>query len=116
MATIIKRGEHQWQAKVRRRGYPPQSKTFDTKAETESWVRLTESEMDRGVFISRTEAEKNTLREIIERYIKEVTPTKRGAYSEELRLRAMMERPIGRYSIAALSSKEIAAYRDQRLE
>ena len=28
MGTITKRGELQWQAKVRRKGYPAQSRTF----------------------------------------------------------------------------------------
>ena len=33
MPTIRKRGQYQWEAQVRRRGYPAQSKTFTTKAE-----------------------------------------------------------------------------------
>jgi len=36
MATFTNRGDYQWQAKVRRKGDPPQSKTFDTKAEAET--------------------------------------------------------------------------------
>jgi integrase len=114
MATITRRGEYQWQVKIRRNGYPAQSKTLNTKAEAESWSRLIESEMDRGIFVSRSEAEKNTLHDLVDRYIKEVTPTKRSADSEKSRLLAMMERPICRYTIAALSNKEIASYRDQR--
>ena len=31
MGTITKRGELQWQAKVRRKGYPAQSRTFSYK-------------------------------------------------------------------------------------
>jgi hypothetical protein len=52
MATITKRGDLQWQAKIRRKGYPPQSKTFDTRADAEKWARAIEREMDRGRFVS----------------------------------------------------------------
>ena len=57
MATIRSRGNKQWQAMVRRHGWPDQSKTFNTKAEAETWGRMVEGEMDRGVFVSRDESE-----------------------------------------------------------
>ncbi|WP_316897185.1 hypothetical protein [Pseudodesulfovibrio indicus] len=49
MATITKRGKHQWQAKVRRKGYPAQSKTFDRKIDAEQWARNNENKTDRGL-------------------------------------------------------------------
>jgi len=63
MATINKRGKHQWQAKTRRKGHPVQSKTFERKIDAEQWARDIENEMDRGVFVSRKEAENTTLYE-----------------------------------------------------
>ena len=53
MATIRKRGPYQWAVQIRRKGYPPQNKTFTTKAEADAWAAMTESEMARGVWISR---------------------------------------------------------------
>ena len=53
MASIRKRGDLQWEARIRRQGRPTTCKTFDTKAEAERWAREIESEMDRGVFVSR---------------------------------------------------------------
>ena len=52
-----------WQAHVRRRGHPAQVRTFDTKAEAEAeaWAATIESEIARGVFVSRAEAEATTL-------------------------------------------------------
>ncbi len=60
MATIQKRGPYQWRALVRRRGYPVQSNTFDTKREAEAWAAIVESEMARSVFVGRSLAEKIT--------------------------------------------------------
>ena len=48
MATVTKRGPLQWKARIRRRGYPDTSKTFETKASAEAWARQIESVMDRG--------------------------------------------------------------------
>lgn len=116
MATITKRNNLQWQVKIRRDRYPTQSKTFHSKSAAEAWARLIESEMDRGVFVSRDEAEKNTLRDLLARYIDDVTPTKRGADPERSRLLALMQRPVCGHTIATLTGKAIATYRDQRLE
>ncbi len=74
MATFRKRGPYQWEAQIRRRGYPAQSKTFETKAEAEAWAKMIESEMSRGVWISRSEAEATTLYEALMRYEEEVSP------------------------------------------
>jgi len=53
MASIGKRGSYQWQVKIRRKGYPLQSKTFETEDEAKKWAPMIESEMDRGVFRSQ---------------------------------------------------------------
>lgn len=115
MPTLEKRGEY-WRVKIRRIGFPNQTRSFDTKAQAQRWSRDLERDMDRGFFVDRTEFEKNSRRDLIERYVREVTPTKRGAGPESSRLNAMMLRPIGEINVAALSSKHIAAYRDQRLK
>ena len=78
MAAFTKRGPYQWQAKIRRRGYDPQSKTFNSRAEAEAWVATVESEMARGVFVSRSEAENTTLVEALDRYEQEVSSQKKG--------------------------------------
>ena len=37
MASFRKRGPYQWQAQVRKKGYPLQTKTFETKAAAQVW-------------------------------------------------------------------------------
>ncbi len=76
MATITRRGDGQWQSKIRKKGYPVQSKTFATKASAEKWSRLVESEMDRGVFLSTNEAENTTFSELV--------PERKSSNSENL--------------------------------
>jgi hypothetical protein len=69
MASFRKRGSHQWQAQIRKKGYPPQVRSFRTRTAAEQWAREVEHEMDRGIFTSRSEAESTTLRELLERYL-----------------------------------------------
>ncbi len=112
MATFTNRGDYQWQAKVRRKGYPPQSKTFDTKAEAEAWAREIESGMDRGTFVSRTEAEGTTLREGLERYSREITPRKKGAKQELVRIRRWQASVLGERPLASIRGADMAKFRD----
>lgn len=89
MASIKKRGENQWRALIRRRGFAPQSGTFRTQKEADAWARGIESTMDRGAFVSSAEAEKTTLREALERYRKEITPGKRSVWRSYLNIPKM---------------------------
>ena len=68
MATFRKRGPYQWQAQVRKKSQPLQTRTFETRAEAEQWALLIEVEMDKGVLVSRAEEESTPLRELLERY------------------------------------------------
>lgn len=115
MAAIARRGKGQWQAKIRRAGYPSLSKTFNTKVDAESWARLIESEMDRGIFISRAEAETTTLAEALTRYLTEITPNKKGAKQEASRIKGWLRHPLSNRFLATVRSADIASYRDERL-
>ena len=86
MATFRKRSES-WQALVKRKGFGQIARTFDTRADAEAWARLTEAEMLRGVFVTRKEAEGTTLSEALDRYEREVIPSKKGIRQERQRIR-----------------------------
>ncbi len=105
-----------WQARVLRDGYPDQTKTFATKADAEKWARSIEAAIDKGVFVNVSEAQRTTFGEVIERYLVEVTPSMKGAADDSIRLKAIMRKPIARWSMANLSAARIAAYRNERLK
>ncbi|OCX73776.1 integrase [Acidithiobacillus thiooxidans] len=120
MATIRSREDRDgitigWQAQIKRKGFPLQVKTFRTKAEATQWATVTESEMIRGVFVSRSESERTTVNELMDRYAREVLPTQKGGHREVSRVKHLKE-GLGKYSLAALTSSLIADYRDVRLQ
>lgn len=115
MPTIRKKGERQWHAQIRKRGYPAQTKTFSTRADAERWATIIESEMERGVFVSRTEAEATLIRDILLRFETEVLPTKRSEQSDKSRIKTLIE-AFGDYRMASLTSTQVAQFRDRRLK
>jgi integrase len=116
MATIRKlRGR--WQAQVRRKGMAPRAKSFDKKSDAEQWARSLEAEVDRcGALPDTRIAENTTLGEIMTRYRDEISPTKRSAKTEIIRINALLCRPICHRTLTLLSSSDIATYRDERLK
>jgi len=91
------------------------SKTFARRANAEAWARQIEAELDRGVWRDRSAAEATTLYALLERYLRDVVPTKRGRDVEALRVRNLMNDPVTRYKLAALSPLVLADWRDRRL-
>lgn len=114
MASINKRGPHQFQAQVRRKGYPTQTRTFETSQDAKDWAAAVESEMRRGLFIDRSEAERTSFAEILERYRLEVTPEKRGWRAENSRLRQLQRHPLAYRMLSSLRGADFAEYRDER--
>ncbi|WP_426195515.1 integrase [Massilia sp. DWR3-1-1] len=115
MASILNRGPHQWQVTIRRKGYPPQTKTFETKKRAEAWATIVESEMARGVFADRTEVERTTLGDLVKRYSEEVSPTKLSCRTELVTSRRLLRHPLALRPLATLRSVDFARYRNQRL-
>lgn len=114
MAGIWKRGNY-WRAEIRREGYPPLNRTFDTRADAEAWARRAESEMDRGAFVDRREAEITSFGDLLKRYAEEISPNKKGGEGEILRIRRLRKDKLAEYKVASLTSKIMADYRDRRL-
>ena len=115
MASFRQHGNG-WQARIRRHGYPDQTKTFENKSRAEKWARSIESEIDKSLFANASEAQRNTLGDLIARYLVEVTPTMKGASEDTIRLKAIGRKPIAQWSLSNLSATRIAAYRDERLK
>jgi integrase len=114
MATLRKRKNGHWQARVRKANQSI-SKTFINKADAERWAKQVEVDMQKGSYTNLILAERTTLGELIDRYIAEVIPTMRGALEDRFRLKALQRRTLSKLSMTALTPAKIAEYRDQRL-
>lgn len=95
---------------IRRRGFPAQYRTFPTKAEAVAWGY----EAERGALAGRMPT-KATLGDAFRKYAKEVSPKKRGARWEEVRLAALGRATMAAKALSRLTEADIAGWRDARL-
>lgn len=114
MATIRRRGDLQWQVHVRKRGYSDLFQTCNTRKEAEAWAATIESEMARGVFLCRREAEATTLAEALDRFWDEVASKRRYPKKEEYFIRSWKARPLSKRFLATIRGADLALYRDER--
>lgn len=117
MATIVKTPSGTWKAVIRRKGWPTTAKTFRVKRDAEDWARRAEDEMIRGVYVRRSPSQKILVQEALERYLREITPTKKPSTqrAEKMRAKPLMVQ-FGQYALVSLTPDVIADYRDKRLE
>jgi integrase len=119
MATIVKRdtaeGKPYYTVRIRLKGYPEQISTFSRLTDARKWASSTESAIREGRHFKTAEAKKHTLADMVDRYIKDVMPTKpKQAHAQ----RPQLERwkvEIGSYALADITPALIVEVRDKLL-
>jgi integrase len=110
MASFIRRGD-KWRVQVKKNGERYTS-TWDTKAEAKAWAVAKEAELntdDRGTGGSKL------LRELFERYAREVSPRHKGARWEQIRLEKLA-RDIGQHKLKDVVETDVlSVWKTQRL-
>lgn len=116
MASIIERGPFQFQATVRKKGYPRKTQTFETRKAAKDWANLVESEMNHGTFIDRSQAEKTTFGDILQRYKSQVVPDRRGYQMDNYRIAKLLKHDLAKRTLSTLRNVDFSKYRDERLQ
>jgi len=116
MATITKR-TNGWSAQIRRKGYPSQTRTLATRADAQAWAREQEGRIDKAQApINHRLLKATSLGDVLRRYLIEVTPLKRSAVTEALRLNKFLrEQAIAMLPLADLTPSIFSGYRDERM-
>ena len=114
--AYFRRRSGAWEASIEKKGFPLISRTFDTQGEAVTWAVTVESEIGRGVFVSRIESENTNLSEVLDRYISEILPHKKQLRRETNRANALKRWPISKRSLPQIQEKDIAAFRDERVK
>lgn len=121
MATFRKRGDS-WQAQVRRFGHHPVSRSFPSKQEAQRWATATEHALDESRWTDRisiaapVRVDSRTVGDLLTRYGRDITPSKRGADRELHKLRVIQRYPISQICASVLKRGALADYRDSRLK
>lgn len=105
-------------ATVRIKGFTPVARTFDTKGEAKSWVANIEREMRMGRYQDARPAEKLTFSEALNKYIDQVSTTKRPNSERRDRdsAKAILNVMGSEISLADVNPQRLVVYRDARLK
>ena len=76
MSSIYKK-HGKWVGSIRRSFHKPIYKSFHAKQDAQRWARETERLIETGQFVDTSEANKTTLKQLLERYEREVSSKKR---------------------------------------
>lgn len=120
MAQYEQRESGGWQARIRRKGMPAKSRTYATKKEAEAWAADIETQMNKGVYVSTSEAERTTFSEFLKRFKNDFASEhyrKREDEKEAWRFQCdRLEGFFGEYALIAIDQKLVARFRDERLK
>jgi len=110
---IYKRGPHQFQVKIRRNGAKV-SRTFETLKAAQSWRAVQVGKIVADDYVDRRKEKRTKLRDVLERYLNDVTPNKKGSRQEANRLRMWMRSELASYAIAGIEPSDIATWIAER--
>ena len=114
MASIQQReknGRPSYTAKIRLRGHKPVFATFHRLTDAKKWATQTEAAIREGRYFKTAEAQKHTVKDLVERYCAEVLPQKpRSAYHYQIQLSWWKEK-IGHILLFDLTPSLINEYR-----
>jgi len=117
LANINKRnggdGRVSYQARVRLKGYPEQAATFERMTDAKRWVQNTESAIRDGRHFKTSEAKRHTLGDLVDRYIRDVMPTKPKSAKDQTRQLNWWKSRLGAYTLADVTPAMLAEYRDK---
>ncbi len=114
MATITKRNGR-WQARVRRKGFPTQTKTFANKTSAQRWVRHTEVQIEMHGLAKDT-LDYPSFIEAIEKYKREVSRFKKSFDVENYRLNKLAQLSWARHTLDKIDGSHLAALRLKRIQ
>lgn len=114
MPTIRKRGS-KYQVQIRKKGYPPISKSFSDRKTAETFAKDAEAKIERGAFQDATTAERTTFRELVVMYEQQVLPAKKS-HATELYYTGTLKRELGDYAVSQIQPVVLSRYREARLK
>jgi integrase len=116
MATIEKRhtgGRITYRTKVRIKGHPAQSATFERLTDARRWAQSTEAAIRERRYFKTKEAQRRTLADLVDRYTSDVIPQKGPWARDQAKQLAWWRAELGTRTLADVTPAVIAEARDK---
>ena len=108
-------GTQSYRVKIRLKGHPPESATFERLTDARRWVQSTEASMREGRHFKTAEAKRHTLGDLADRYISEVLPTKPKNASNSKQHLVWWKSKLGAYALSDVTPALIVKCRNELL-
>jgi integrase len=120
VATIEKRvngtGELSYRVKVRRKGQPAQTQTFERLTDAKKWAHRAEAAALENRVSNVAEAKRHTLGELVERYCRDVLPSRRpGTRQNRVAQFKVWVHRLGAYALSDVTPAMLVEARDAML-
>lgn len=119
MASIEKRdsqdGNITYRVKIRLKGYPTQTATFERLTDAKRWAQHTEAAIREGRHFKTAEAKRHTLGDMVARYIRDVLPYKSEKTSNHFAQKQQLQwwaDELGAHALADITPARIGEKRD----
>ena len=110
---IDSKGKKSYRVKVRMKGFPIESATFNRLTDARKWASKIENDMRERRYFRYSEATRHTVGEMIDKYTNEVLPSKNARFQEERKYQLKFwKKNIGDYTLADANPAVIAEARD----
>jgi integrase len=117
MALIEERinpsGEKSYRVRIRLRGFPPVTATFERKTDAKDWAKRTETSLKEGRYFKTIESKRHTLNETIEKYLTDVLPYR---YSDHEKVKAQLtwwKGQLGYFLLSDITPARLVEMRDK---
>ena len=113
MATFRKRNK-KWQAIARHHRIGTKAQSFRYKSQARRWANELETVLETGQH-GKLYPWKITLYDLLNKYLSEITPKKRGRETEARKIKRLLKDSVSLYWLDDLSPQRLAEFRDRRL-
>jgi len=117
MASITQYRGKTWRVIIRRKGFPPQSKTFERKGDAQAWAVAVEAKMGVSDFdpLQLKAAKTATVKSLFERYIAEVGVKMKGINEMSILRRLVRDADFMPLLLSKITPRDIRDWRDDRV-
>ena len=111
---ITREGKNVVRVRVRLKGFPTETATFDRLTDAKRWASKIETDIREGRHFKTTEAKRHTLAELIDRFLRDTLPKKSEAMQrDQWRHLIWWKNQIGERLLADVTPSLLAEYRDR---
>ncbi len=108
------RGEAQYRVRIKR-GQVTEARTFETLEAAKAWREQVIGKISGDEYVDKSRERRTTFADLLDRYLEEVTPTKRSAAKERYLIMAWRRELFAALPVISIESSEFTAWRNRRV-